>query len=260
MDLGLRGKVAVVTGASRGMGLATVRALVDEGVKVVAGARRPGEDLAALGDAVIPVAVDLSTPDGPGSLVQRAIDEHGGLDLLVNNVGGADVNFGPPHELTDEVWAKAIDLNVMSAVRAIRLAVPSMTERGGGAVVSVSSVNGFLPEPDAPAYSAAKAALVSFSKTCSKSYGGIGIRFNVVSPGFTATDMWVGDGGVADQVAGQTGGDRDAVIEEASAMSPLGRFAAAEEIASVIVVLCSDATAAVSGADWVVDGGLTPTT
>jgi NAD(P)-dependent dehydrogenase (short-subunit alcohol dehydrogenase family) len=260
MDLGLQGKIAVVTGGSRGMGLATVRALVDEGVKVVAGARSRGADLEALGEAVTPVSVDLSTPDGPGALVQRAIDEHGGLDLLVNNVGGADVNFGPPHELTDELWSRTIDLNFLSAVRAIRAAVPSMTERGGGAVVSVSSVNGFLPEPDAPAYSAAKAALVSFSKTCSKAYGGIGIRFNVVSPGFTATDMWVGEGGVADQVAAQTGGDRDAVIEEASAMAPLGRFTNPEEIASVVVLLCSDATSAVTGADWVVDGGLTPTT
>jgi NAD(P)-dependent dehydrogenase (short-subunit alcohol dehydrogenase family) len=206
------------------------------------------------------VAVDLSTPEGPGSLVQRAIDEHGGLDLLVNNVGGSDVNVGPPHELTDAFWAEAFDLNFMSAVRAIRAAVPSMTERGGGAVVSVSSVNGFLPEPDAPAYSAAKAALVSFSKTCSKAYGGIGIRFNVVSPGMTATDMWVGAGGVADQVAAQTGGDRDAVIEEASAMAPLGRFSEPEEIARVVTVLCSDATSAVTGADWVVDGGVTPTT
>jgi NAD(P)-dependent dehydrogenase (short-subunit alcohol dehydrogenase family) len=260
MELGLRGKVAVVTGASRGMGLATVRALVAEGVKVVAGARHPGADLEVLGDGVTPVAVDLSTPEGPGSLVQRAIDEHGGVDLLVNNVGGSDVNFGPPHELTDEVWAKAMDLNFMSAVRAIRRAVPSMTERGGGAVVSVSSINGFLPEPDAPAYSAAKAALVSFSKTCSKAYGGIGIRFNVVSPGLTATDMWVGDGGVADQVAEQTGGDRHAVIEEASAMAPLGRFAEPEEIARVVTMLCSAATSAVTGADWVVDGGVTPTT
>jgi len=260
MDLALRGKVAVVTGASRGMGLATVRLLVEEGVKVVAGARNPGDGLAALGDAVTPVAVDLATPEGPGALVQRAIDEHGGLDLLVNNVGGADVNFGPPHELTDEVWARAIDLNFLSAVRAIRAAVPSMTERGGGAVVSVSSVNGFLPEPDAPDYSAAKAALVSFSKTCSKAYGGIGIRFNVVSPGMTATDLWVGDGGVADQVASQTGGDRDAVIEEASAMAPLGRFTEPEEVARVVTMLCSDATSAVTGADWVVDGGVTPTT
>jgi NAD(P)-dependent dehydrogenase (short-subunit alcohol dehydrogenase family) len=251
MDLGLEGKSAVVTGASRGIGLATARALAAEGARVTAGARTRGPDV----DGVEWVEVDLAQAGGPERLVEAA----GGVDVLVNNVGGGATHEGPLAP-TDADWIATLELNLLSAVRACRVAVPSMLERGGGAIVSVSSVNGFYPEASAPDYSAAKAGLVSFSKALANACAAQGIRVNVVSPGVTATPMWLGSGGVAAQVAAATGGTREEAIAEAAAFHPIGRLLEPEELATMIVLLASGRASGVTGVDLHVDGGLTPTT
>ena len=251
MDLGLAGRRAVVTGASRGIGLATVRALAAEGVLVTAGARSTGPAV----DGVTWVEVDLAAAGGP----ERLVDACGAIDILVNNVGGAGLH-ATPLDVSDATWIATLELNLLSAVRACRVAIPRMVERGGGAIVSVSSVNGYLPSAEAPDYSAAKAALVNWSKSLAGVYARDGVRVNVVSPGVTATPMWLGEGGVADEVARATGEPREAVIEAAGAEHPIGRMLEPEELAAAIVLLCSDRTSGVTGVDLHVDGGLTPTT
>ena len=255
MDLGLSGRTAVVTGASKGIGLAITRALVDEGVIVVAGARTaPAE----LGDRIIPVAVDLSTSDGPGRLVDAARDAFGGvLDILVNNVGAVRPRTGGFLSVTDEDWTDALNLNLLAAVRTTRAALPLLLARGKGTIVTVNSVNASLPDPLVIDYSAAKAALGSFCKSLSKEYGPRGIRVNTVSPGPVSTDLWLGDGGVAATVAGATGGDPAAVAASAAGGSVTGRFTRPEEVADLVLLLASDRAGNVTGADVLIDGGLT---
>ncbi len=172
MDLGLTGKVAVVTGAGKGIGLAVARALHAEGARVVAGSRTVTPELAAVADAV---AVDLATPDGPARLVARAGDR---IDILVNNVGIAPPRPAGFLSVTDEMWAATWNLDLMAAVRAMRAALPVMVAAGGGAIVNVASVNARLPDPLVVDYSAAKAALVNVAKSVSKEFGGRGVRVN----------------------------------------------------------------------------------
>ena len=177
----------------------------------------------------------------------------------MNNVAGAELH-ADPLGLTDEQWLRSLELNFLSAVRACRVAVPSMIGRGGGSVVTIASVNSFLPDPSGIDYSAAKAALVSFSKSISLAYARQGVRANVVSPGLTATDMWLGSGGIAEQVAGLTGGTKEEAIAGAEREPPIGRFLEPEEIARVVVVVASGAASGMTGAEVVVDGGVSPTT
>ncbi|HEY2765730.1 MAG TPA: oxidoreductase [Pseudonocardiaceae bacterium] len=260
MELGLHGKVAVVTGASRGIGLAVTEALIAEGAHVVAGARATSEELDALvrGGAVEAVTVDLSTPTGPGDLVAAAL-AHGRLDIVVNNVGATTPRLTGFLDVTDEQWLATMNLNLMAAVRTVRAALPAMITAGSGAIVTTSSVNSFLPDPAVIDYSASKAALANFSKSLSKEVGPRGIRVNTVSPGPVSTALWLGDDGVAARVARLSGGDPDAVAAAAAKQSVTGRFTHPDEVADLVVLLASDRTANVTGADFVIDGGLVTT-
>ncbi|MFJ3895777.1 SDR family NAD(P)-dependent oxidoreductase [Streptomyces sp. NPDC090083] len=260
MDLRLRGRTAVVTGASKGIGLAVVRALVAEGVSVTAGARHIGDELAHLADRgeVHPVEVDLSVPDGPAVLMDAAA-AFGGLDILVNNVGAVRPRTGGFQSVTDVDWTATFDINFLSAVRATREALPLMLDRGSGAIVTVGSVNSVLSDPLVIDYSAAKAALASFSKSLAKELGPRGIRVNTVSPGPVATGLWLGTDGVAATLAHVNGAAPDTVAARAAAESVTGRFTRPEEVADLVLLLASDRTANVTGADFVVDGGLIPT-
>ena len=261
MQLGLEGKVAVVTGASRGIGLAATRALTDEGAHVVAGARKSTPELEALVGAgsVESVAVDLSTPSGPADLVAVAALAHGRIDILVNNVGAAQPRLGGFLSITDEDWAASLNLNLMAAVRMTRAVLPSMIAAGTGTIVTTSSVNAFLPDPAVLDYSAAKAAVANFSKSLSKEVAQHGIRVNTVSPGPVSTALWLGADGVAQTIARATGGDPDAVAHQAAADAATGRFTTSEEVADLIVFLASARAGNVTGADFTIDGGLIKT-
>jgi NAD(P)-dependent dehydrogenase (short-subunit alcohol dehydrogenase family) len=260
MDLHLAGKIAIVTGASKGIGLAITRALVGEGAIVVAGARSAGADLSALqaDGGVSFVPVDLAGPEGPMALVDRAV-ELGGLDILVNNVGAVTPRPDGFASVTDEDWFRTITLTLMAAVRTTRAALPVMVGRGGGSIITISSVNAYLPDPLVIDYSAAKAALANFSKSLSKEVATSGIRVNTISPGPVETDLWLGDSGVARTVAQATGLDPAQVAAQAAAGSATGRFTRPAEIADLVLLLAGDRAQNVTGADFSIDGGLVPT-
>jgi NAD(P)-dependent dehydrogenase (short-subunit alcohol dehydrogenase family) len=258
MDLGLNGRTAIVTGASRGIGLAVTRGLVAEGVHVTAGARKSSAELGELAGTgmVRVVEVDLSGPGGPSTLVAAAGDR---IDILVNNVGAAPARPGGFGGISDEDWQASITLNLMAAVRTIRAALPVMVAAGKGAIVNISSANAFLPDPAVMDYSAAKAALANFSKSLSKETGPHGIRVNTISPGPVATDLWLGDHGVAATVSRATSARPQDVQSQAAQQMVTGRFSRPEEVADLVLILASDRTANVTGADITIDGGLIPT-
>jgi NAD(P)-dependent dehydrogenase (short-subunit alcohol dehydrogenase family) len=260
VQLGLEGKVAVVTGASRGIGLAATRALTDEGAHVVAGARKSSPELEALVGAgsVKSVSVDLSTPSGPADLAAVAL-ERGRIDILVNNVGAAQPRLEGFLSITDEDWGASLNMNLMAAVRMTRAVLPSMFAAGGGTIVTTSSVNAFLPDPAVLDYSAAKAAVANFSKSLSKELAQHNVRVNTVSPGPVSTALWLGEDGVAKTIARATGGDPDAVAHQAAADAATGRFTTPEEVADLIVFLASGRAGNVTGADFTIDGGLIKT-
>jgi 3-oxoacyl-[acyl-carrier protein] reductase len=247
VDLGLNGKACVVTGSTGGIGLETTRLLAAEGARVVTSGRgaAPG-----VGEAAH-VRADLSEPGAPATLVAEAVAELGQLDVLVNNVGFAvQARFD---EVTDDQWSSMWELNVMSYVRSIRAALPHL-RASRGAIVNVSSTAGKRPSVGMPHYSVTKAAVLSLSRLVADAYAADGIRCNAVTPGPTATEAWLGEGGLADQ----QGGDREQVLAKVGAGRPLGRFAEPEEIAAVIAFLASERASYVTGAAWSADGGTVP--
>jgi 3-oxoacyl-[acyl-carrier protein] reductase len=247
VDLGLAGKVCLVSGSTGGIGLETARLLVAERARVVTCGRSAAPEL---GEALHVVA-DLSEPESPAGVIERAVEELGGLDVLINNVGFAvQARF---EQVPDEEWESMWQLNVMSYVRAIRAALPHL-QMSRGAIVNVSSTAGKRPSVGMPHYSVTKAAVLSLSRLVADSFAADGIRCNAVAPGPTATDAWLGQGGLADQ----QGGDRDAVLAKVGAGRPLGRLAEPEEIATVIAFLASPRASYVTGAAWSADGGTVP--
>ena len=255
MELGLRDKVCVVTGSTVGIGLESARLLAAEGARVVVCGRDAKRVEQARRDsgAALGVVCDLTDPTAPAELIAEAAAELGGLDCLVNNVGLAvQRSF---EEVTEDDWAELWQLNVMSYVRAIRAALPELRKRGGGAIVNVSSSAGKRPSTSMPDYSVTKAAVLSLSRLVADLYAGEGIRCNAVTPGPTATPAWLGEGGLADQQASRTGRRRDEVLEAVAKGRPTGRLAEPEEIASVVVFLCSERASYVTGAAWSADGG-----
>jgi NAD(P)-dependent dehydrogenase (short-subunit alcohol dehydrogenase family) len=247
VDLGLREKVCVVTGSTAGIGLATAQLLVAEGARVVTHGRgeAPG-----IGEA-LHVAADLALSGEPQRVISAAAESLGPVDVLVNNVGVAYI--ATFDEVDDEQWDEMWQLNVMSYVRAIRAVLPSMRERGGGVIVNVSSTAGKRPSTSMPNYSVTKAAVLSLSRLVADVYAKDGIRCNAVTPGPTATGAWLGPGGLAEQQ-----GERETVLEKVAAGRPLGRLAEPDEIAAVIVFLCSERASYVTGAAWSADGGTVP--
>ena len=240
MDLDLADKICLVTGSTGGIGLATAEILRGEGATVVTTGRGGGD-----------IRADLAVAGEPERVVAETLATHGRLDVLVNNVGYSEIR--KLEHVTDEDWQTAFDINLMTAIRATRAALPGMRERGSGTIVNVSSTAAKRPSTGMPDYSVMKAALLSFSRLVADLYAKDGIRCNAVTPGPTATQAWLAEGGLADQQ-----GEREEVLARVAAGRPLGRLAQPEEIAAVIVFLCSPRTSYVTGAAWSADGGTVP--
>jgi len=240
VDLELRGTVCLITGSTAGIGLETARLLRAEGAVVVTTGRGGGD-----------IPADLARAGEPERVVHETIERHGRLDVLVNNVGGTGIRR--LEDLTDDDWQASFEINLMSAVRATRAALLHMRARGSGTIVNVSSTAGKRPSTGMPDYSVMKAAMLSFSRLVADLYARDGIRCNAVTPGPTATQAWLGDGGLADQQ-----GNREEVLAKVGAGRPLGRLAEPGEIAAVVAFLCSPRSSYVTGAAWSADGGTVP--
>ena len=259
MDLQLTDKVAVVTGANKGIGLAITEALLAEGARVVAGSLTT-ENLESL-DRVTAVPINLLEDNGPALLVQKAVEEHGRLDVLVNNVGAVRIRVDGFLATSDEEFEWALKLNFFAGLRATRAALPVMLEQGSGSIVNIASVNSFF-QPDAATvdYGVAKAAVVNLSQSLSQEFGPKGIRVNCVSPGQVSTDLWLGEQGVATTLGKATGVDPETVRASAAAAIATRRFTTPQEVATLVTMLASPRTANVTGVNYVIDGGLTKTT
>jgi NAD(P)-dependent dehydrogenase (short-subunit alcohol dehydrogenase family) len=262
MDLELTDKVAVVTGASKGIGLATVLALRDEGALVV-GSARDVSPLTGL-ERISGVALDLTAPDGPARLIEHALEEHGRVDVLVNNVGAVRIRVDGFLATSDDEFEWAMKMNFFSNLRATRAALPAMLEQGSGAIVNVASVNAFF-QPDSLTidYGAAKAGVVNLTKSLSQEFGHRGIRVNAISPGPVSTELWLGEHGVAETVAAAHGIDAEAVrkqVVDGAAGVATGRFTKPEEVAALIAFLASARAGNTTGVNYVIDGGLVKTT
>ena len=245
MDLGLTGRVALVTGASRGIGAAIAMALTAEGCRVALCARTEetlaatAARLAAAGAEVLPIVADLTAPGEAERVVGETIARFDGLDILVNNLGGGKAGD------TDEAWNFTLDVNLGVAVRANRAAIPTMKAAGRGVILIVSSVSGWQVGGSA-AYNVAKSAEIMYARTLAKDLGPFGIRANAVSPG---SILFPGGGWERRQQR-----DPETIADFIARDMPLGRFGTAEEIADVVTFLASDRASLVTGANIAVDG------
>jgi 3-oxoacyl-[acyl-carrier protein] reductase len=256
MDLGLAGKACIVTGASRGIGLATARMLCEEGARVLLTAR--GEQALAhavesCGGEAEGLPLDVTAPDAGERTAAACEERFGALDALVNNAGTS--RMASLDELTDEDWLEQWELSVMAPMRLMRAAAPRMARGGWGRIVNVCSSSGKRPSGSMGAYSVAKAAQLSLSRLYADVWAGDGVLVNAVAPGPVETPLWMEEGGLADQAAAAKGVSREEVLAGRAKGIPVGRMSTAEEIAAVIVFLCSDRASNVAGAAWSVDGG-----
>ncbi len=263
MDLGLRERACILTGASGGIGRATALGLAREGASVLLTGRREDAltELAAAcreagGEAEL-LALDITSPDAGERLVEACQERFGRLDAAVNNAGTSSIRG--LDELTDQDWQAEWELHVMAPMRLMRAAAPVMADRGWGRIVNVSSSAGKRPSGSLSLpYSVTKAAMLSLSRAFADQFARRGVLVNAVTPGPVADELWLAPGGLADQHAEAQSISRDEVLEATAGRTPRGRMGSAEEIAAVIVFLCSELASNVAGAAWSVDGGTVP--
>jgi NAD(P)-dependent dehydrogenase (short-subunit alcohol dehydrogenase family) len=248
VELGLDEKVVLITGSTAGIGLASAKLFVSEGASVITTGRTDAAP--SIGEA-LHVRADFTTTEEPSRVVQAVLERFGRIDCLVNNVGHAAITT--LEQLKDDDWARSFQANVMSAIRSTQAVLPGMVRAGGGVIVNVASTAGRRPSLRMPDYSVTKASLLAFSRQVAETYADRGIRSNAVIPGPTLTRAWLEEGGLADQQ-----GNRDEVLARVAAARPMKRLADPEEIAPVIVFLCSDLASNVTGAEWSVSGGSVP--
>ncbi|HEV7458891.1 MAG TPA: SDR family oxidoreductase [Solirubrobacteraceae bacterium] len=260
MDLGLTGRACIVTGASGGIGAATARELCAEGADVLLVARRTdaleaaADAARAAGGRAETLTADVTDPKVAEQVVRACTERFDEPYALVNGAGTSAVRS--LDELTDVDWQRQWDLHVMGPMRLMRVAAPRMAARGEGRIVNVASSAGKRPSPRLdPAYSVTKAAELSLSRTFADLYARDGVLVNAVAPGMVETGLWTAPGGMADQVAERQGIDREQALADARERIPLGRMGRPDEIAAVIVFLCSARASDVAGAAWSVDGG-----
>jgi 3-oxoacyl-[acyl-carrier protein] reductase len=260
MDLGIEGRSAIVTGASRGIGLATARMLAGEGARVLLVARDQEALLEAAGSIeggeVDTIAADVTDPEAPRRIVAECERRFDHVDALVNNAGTSQAR--PLDRLTDEEWQQQWELHVMASLRMMRAVAPGMAERGWGRIVNVGSSSGRRPSLTNAAYTVSKAAQHMLSRVFADTYAPRGVLVNTVSPGPVESSLWMDEGGLADQVAKVQGISREEAFEATRSKVPLGRFGTEEEIAAVVTFLCSEWASDVAGANWSVDGGTVP--
>jgi 3-oxoacyl-[acyl-carrier protein] reductase len=262
MDLGLRDRACVITGASRGIGRATSLALAREGAALLLVSRREealaetAEACRSAGARAETLALDVTAADAARRVSDGCRRHYDRIDALVNNAGTSAVR--PLEELTDEEWQTQWELHVMAPMRLMRTIAPVMAERGWGRVVNVCSSSGKRPSGTNAAYSVTKAAELSLSRAFADAYGAKGVLVNAVAPGPIGGELWLEPGGLADQNAKARGISREEVLEATASRTPLGRLGTEEEIAAVITFLCSERASNVLGAAWSVDGGTVP--
>jgi NAD(P)-dependent dehydrogenase (short-subunit alcohol dehydrogenase family) len=252
-----KAKRVLVTGGTKGIGEAIVRRLTLSGASVATTARSPLTDGQS---AALLMQADVGTAEGVRRVVDRVRQEWGGLDILVNNVGGSDAPNGGFLALSDEDWQRALNVNLLAAVRLDRAFLPGMIERKSGIVIHISSIQHRLPLHDATlAYAAAKGALRTYSKGLANEVGPKGVRVNMISPGFIETS---GAHGMIVQLAQSSGISEDAARQQIVNMIggiPVGRPGRPEEVAELVAFLVSDRAASIHGADYIIDGGTMPT-
>jgi 3-oxoacyl-[acyl-carrier protein] reductase len=254
MDLELRDKVCVVTGASSGIGLEAARRLAAEGAQVLMVARDPDRlERAATEIGADYVAADITDAEADERIIATCAEQMGGIDVLVNNAG---TSFARPlDELTDDDWNGQWELHVMAPMRLMRAAAPRMAQRGGGRIVNVCSSAGKRPSLTNAAYSVTKAAQLSLSRVFADAFASDGVLVNAVAPGPVSSPLWLDSGGLADQTGDAKGLSREQALEAQAEKVPLGRFAQPGEIADVIIFLSSARASTVTGAAWSADGG-----
>ena len=255
-DLGLTSRRVLVTGGTKGVGAAVVEALSAAGAQIIAAARSLPRHPAA---GVQYLAADLSSADG-ATAVADAISQLGGIDILVNVLGGSSAPAGGFAALDDARWSEELNRNLMPAVRLDRALLPSMIAQRSGVIVHVTSIQHVLPLPESTiAYAAAKAALSTYSKALSKEVTPKGIRVMRVSPGWVETEAAVA---LAERLAAQAGTDYEGgkqIIMKSLGGIPLGRPAKPKEVADLIAFLVSPRAASITGTEYVIDGGTVPT-
>jgi NAD(P)-dependent dehydrogenase (short-subunit alcohol dehydrogenase family) len=262
MDLGLNGKVAVITGASIGIGLGVAEAFAREGTHVVMaarGAERLETEAVRIAEGfgvrTLPVACDVATSDGVDALVAAATQEFGGADILINNAGtGSNETI---MDAADDKWQAYWELHVMAAVRLARCFVPMMKTRGGGAILHNASICAVQPLWYEPIYNVTKAALLMFSKNLANEVIKDNIRVNTINPGLIRTPDWVK---TAKQLTTGSGGDYEGYLQSvADEHAPIRRFGTVEELANFFVFLCSERASYAVGSTYHVDGGMLKT-
>jgi NAD(P)-dependent dehydrogenase (short-subunit alcohol dehydrogenase family) len=254
--LQLEGKRALVTGGTKGVGAAVVAALREAGVRVLTTARNPAEQV---GEAEF-VAADVSTPEGCAAVADAVRKGLGGLDILVHVVGGSSAPAGGFAVLDDREWQNALDQNLFAAVRLDRALLPLMIAQGSGAVIHITSIQDRMPLPEATlAYAAAKAGLSNYSKGLSKEVSPQGVRVIRVSPGWVETEAAVQ---LVNRLAKEGGTDYEGArkgLMNSLGGIPLGRPAKPREVADLVAFLASPRAASITGTEYVIDGGTTPT-
>ena len=252
MDLGLRDKVALVTGVSYGIGSAVAATLIREGGHVFGTSR----STSGVHDQVSHAQIDMSEESAGDAAVGACLARFGRLDILVNNVGGGHIGTGFAAE-GDDIWLKYWDLNFMSAVRTSRAALPHLVETSG-VIINVSSINGRLPESGIYSYSASKAAMNNLTVNLGREYASRGLRVVGVAPGPVDTPLWLGPHGAAAQASALGAGDPESIIASARENVPIGRFSSPQEIADLIAFLASDLAGSITATTITIDGGITP--